>query len=135
MCIYGKAPTRQLHSTAYPLLSPEVATPEHKPINSFDAVIHMQQSTQKVPESAWHAVLSRMQLTLHTTRSTPHVSLRQAWCKQCLSGRSKPDVLHPDSVLYRNARVYGPTTTAMHGMSTPLPTLGLPPPTLTSASI
>ena len=35
-CVYGKVPTRQL--PAYPLLSLEVATPEHK-INSLDGVI------------------------------------------------------------------------------------------------
>ena len=36
----------------------------------------------------------RMQRTLRATRRTPHVSLR-AWCKHCLRGRVKADVLRP----------------------------------------
>ena len=42
----------------------------------FNAVIHMQESTHKVPKPASHAVLRRMQLTLHATRPTPHGASR-----------------------------------------------------------
>ena len=51
---------------------------------SFDAVIHMKENTHKVPKSASQAVLSRMLLTLHATRRTPHgdsrlVQAMSAW--------------------------------------------------------
>ena len=65
-----------------------------------------------------------MQLSLHATRRTPHVSLR-AWCKQCLpGGRRKPDVLRA-GIVYRD----GHTTTATHGSE---PTTHQPRPRLPS---
>ena len=65
--VYGKAPMRPLHSNLN-----AVCASGHigKQINSFDAVIHMQE------KSASNAFLSRMQLTLHETRRTPHGASR-----------------------------------------------------------
>ncbi|CAN0286800.1 unnamed protein product [Laminaria digitata] len=74
-----------------------------------------------------------MHLTPHGTRQ--HLTALRAWCKRCLPGRWKPDVLRPGiagvrgsrvirlrpSMILstpghcRDARVYGHTTTAMHG--------------------
>ena len=48
------------------------ATLEHKSMYSVLSSIHMQESTHKVPKPASQAALSRMQLTLHATRQTPH---------------------------------------------------------------
>ena len=42
-----------------------------------------------------------------------HLTARRAWCMQCLPGRSKPDMLRP-GIIYRDARVYGQATAAMH---------------------
>ena len=58
---------------------------------------------------------SRMRLTLHATRPTPHVALRlvQAMSAWLVTTRLAP------SRLCRDAKVYGHTTTAMHGISTP----------------
>ena len=55
---------------ASPLLLLEAATPEKKKINSFDAVIHMQENPPH------KAVLSRTELILHATRATPHGASR-----------------------------------------------------------
>ena len=65
-------------------------------------------------KSASLAVLSRMQLTLHATRPTPHGASRlvqqamPAWSAKTRRARH-----------CRDATVYGHTTTAMHDMSTP----------------
>ena len=58
---YGKAPMKQLHGNP---LAVSAFGHTGKQINSFDAVIHMQDS----PKSASQAVLSRMQITLHANR-------------------------------------------------------------------
>ena len=82
-----------------------------------DAVIHMQESTgtHKVPKSASQAVLSRMQLTLHATRRTPHGASGLAQAMSAWSAESRP----APSRRCRDARVYIHSTTAMHDMSTP----------------
>ena len=46
--------------------------PHRKQSNSFDAVIHVQERTRIVTESASKEVRRRMQLTLHAIRRTPH---------------------------------------------------------------
>ena len=66
-------------------------------------------------KSASHVVLSRMQLTLHATRRTPHGASRSmnsmlAWLVK---------TRRPPSRYRRDARVNGLKTTAMHDMSTP----------------
>ena len=48
----------------------------------------------------------------------PFKALR-AWCKQCLSGPLKPDMLRPGIVGMRGSNSYGHTTTAMHKLSNP----------------
>ena len=53
----------------YPLLCLEVATPENKST-------HFGRGHPYTRKSASHAVLSRMQLTLHATRPTPHGASR-----------------------------------------------------------
>ena len=69
----------------YPLLPLQVATPQ-KQINSFDDVIHVEERPQKPPKSASQAVLSRMQLTFHATRRTPHGASRLVQSNVCLVG-------------------------------------------------
>ena len=91
----------------YPLLSLEVATPQHKS-NSFDAVIHVQESP---PQRRF----SRMQLTLHATRPTPRGTSRLVLAMSVGSVKTR----RAPSRHCRNARVYGHTTTALHDMSTP----------------
>ena len=65
--VCGKAPMRQLHGNP---MAVSGSGHSGKQINSFDAVIHMQE------KSASNAFLSRMQLTLHETRRTPHGASR-----------------------------------------------------------
>ena len=87
-CAYGKALTSQLFFT---LLSLAVATPENN-VNSFKAVIYTHESTHKVWKSASHAVLGRMQITLHGTRRTPHGASRlvQAMSAWLVKARHAP---------------------------------------------
>ena len=59
--VYAPLPRRQPLEIA-------VSTP---PPKSFEAVIYLQKSAQKVRKSASQAVLSRMKLTFHATRRTP----------------------------------------------------------------
>ena len=68
-------------------------------------------------KSASYVNLSRMQLTLHASPSTPRgvSGLMQALSAWSVKTRRAP-FQHR-----RDARVCGHTTTAMHGMSTPLP--------------
>ena len=61
-------------------------------------------------KSASQAVLSRMQLTLHVTRRTPHAASRLVLAMTVWSVKTR---LAP-SRHCRDARVYGRTTTAMH---------------------
>ena len=64
-------------------------------MKEFDAVSHVQESTGKVPKAAPQAVLSRMQLTLHVTRWTPHgassmVQSMSAWSVKTELAPSRP---------------------------------------------
>ena len=91
----------------YPLLSLEATTPENPPpINSM---------LSSICKSASQAVLSRMQLTLHATRRTPHGASGLAQAMSAWSAESRP----APSRRCRDARVYIHSTTAMHDMSTP----------------
>ena len=74
-----------------------------KQINSFDAVIHKQE------KSASHAVLSKMKLTLHAIRRTPHGASRLVLATSAWSVETRRA---PSG--HRRTRVYGQTTTAMH---------------------
>ena len=73
-----------------------------------------------MPKSVLRAVLGRIQFTLHAIRRTPHGASRlvQAMSAWSVNTRRAPS---------RDARVYGHTTTAMHKLSTPPPTLPCPP--------
>ena len=73
----------------------------------------------KVPKSVLQAVLGRMQLTLHATRGPLYGASRlvQAVSTWLVKIRCAP------SRHSRDARVYGHTTTAMHKLSTPPPTV------------
>ena len=82
--------------------------------NELEAVIHMQESTHKMPKSASEVVLSRMRLTLRAARRTLHgasclVHAVSAW----LVGARRASLRH-----CRGVRVDGHMTTAMHEMST-----------------
>ena len=75
--------------------------PSPPPPNQFEAAIHMQES--KVRKSASQVILSRMQLTLHTTRRTPQGALRfvhavTAWSVKARGAQSQHRI---------NARVNG----------------------------
>ena len=85
-----------------PLLSLEVTTPEYESTNSR-CQPHARKSVSK-------AVLSRMQLAPHATRRTPHGASRlvQAMSAWSVKTRRAP------SRHYRDASVYGHTTTATH---------------------
>ena len=91
----------------HPSLSLEMVTPE----NSLDAGIHCAR------KSASKAVLSRMQLSLETTRPTPHGASRlgQTMCAWSVKPRRTL------SRHWRDAMIFGHTAIAMHGMSTPPP--------------
>ena len=54
---------------------------------------------------------SKMQVTLHATHRT--LTALRAWCKRCLLGWSKPDMLHPGIVGMRGSNSYGHTTATM----------------------
>ena len=75
----------------------------------------MQESTHKVRKSTSHVVLSKMQLTLHATRRTPHGASRLVHAMSVLAVKTR----RAPSRHWRNARVYGLKTTALHEMSTP----------------
>ena len=66
--------------------------------------------------SAAQAVLSRMQLTLHATRRTPHGASRLVLAMSAWSVKTR----RAQSRHCRDARVYDHMTTAMHDMSTPI---------------
>ena len=65
--------------------------------------------------SASQAVLSGMQLTLHANRRIPHGASRLVLAMSAWSVKTR----HAPSRHYRDVRVYGHTTTAMHYMGTP----------------
>ena len=71
------------------------------------------------------AVLSRMQVTLHATRPTPHGASRLVQAMPAWSVKTR----RAPSGHYRDARVYGHTTTAMHNMSPHPPALPVYSPT------
>ena len=74
-------PVRQPRGSyiVHTMLSLKVATPENKYIRS--------QRCHPMQETPSHnRFLVSIQLALHATRPTPHVSLR-AWCEPCLPGR------------------------------------------------
>ena len=85
----------------------------HPPLIVYWTLLSTSKSASKV-------VLSRMQLTLHLARPTPHGAspLVQAIPTWSVKTRRAP------SRRCRDARVYGHTTTAMHNMSAS-PCLGL----------
>ena len=92
------------------MLSLEVATPENKEMNS-KLPSNMQEKTHKARKSASKVVLSRMQLTLHATRRTPHGDSRLVHAVFTWSVKTR----RAPSRRCRDARVY----TAMHETSTP----------------
>ena len=71
-------------------------------------------------KSASQAVFSRMQLTLHATRRTPHDASRLVLAMSAWSAKTR----RAPSRHSRDARVYGHTTTVVHDMSTPAPHTG-----------
>ena len=70
-----------------------------------------------MPKPVSRAVLARMQFALHAIRRTLHGAsrLEQAMSAWLVKTRRDP------SRHSRDARVYGPTTTAIHILSTPPP--------------
>ena len=98
---------------------PPPLPPSRKHIASFDAVIDIRESTHNVPQSASLADLSRMQLNLHGTHRMSHGASRlvQSIFSWSLKARFAPSQHRQDT------RVYTRTTTAMHGTSTPPPSL------------
>ena len=103
-CVHGEVPTRQVHNIS---MSLEMATLEIKSINMTLSFIYK--------KSVSKAVFSRMQLTLHATRPTPHGASRlvQAMSAWSVKTRRAPSRHRKD------AKVYGHVATAMHDMSTP----------------
>ena len=74
-----------------------------------DVVIHMQEKSTSLV-----SVLSRMPLTLHATRQTPHGASRLVLATSAWSVKTR----RAPSRHCRDARVYGHTTTACINMST-----------------
>ena len=58
-------------------------------IKFFVAVIHMQESTHKVPKSAPQAVLTGLQLTVHATHRTRHGDSRLVHAMSALSAKTR----------------------------------------------
>ena len=108
--VYGKAPMRQLHSN--PTAVSESGL--DRKANQFIRRCH-----PYARKSASQAVLSRMQLTLHATRRTPHGASRLVLAMSAWSVKTR----RAPSRRCRGARVYGHMTTATHDMSTPQPLL------------
>ena len=59
-----------------------------KQINSFDAVIHTQESTHQVPKSASQAVLTKTQLALYASRRTTSRRFALGVSNVCLIGEN-----------------------------------------------
>ena len=113
-CIYGQAPRRRLHGIPIDVFG-SGRTRKHK--NPFQPVIHRQKITHDKPRSASQAVVVRCNLPFR--RLAEHLTARRAWCKQCVPGWSKPDVLRPGIV-----RVQGYfLRTAMYDYTHPFPVL------------
>ena len=96
-----------------PLLSLEVVAAEKKTLvrnRSSD----MQVSAQAAKRPASKVVLSRMLLTLHATRRTPHGTSRLVHAISAWSVKTQ----RAPSWHRRDARVYGIKTTVTHGMRT-----------------
>ena len=88
----------------------EEAAPRNKYRTDSTFVIRRQETAHKLPKStSQEAVHSRMRLTLHATRRTPHGASRllQAMSAWSVNTRRAP------SRHCRNTRVYGHTTTVM----------------------
>ena len=66
--VCGLALTKQLHGV--PIANSGSAHTGKK--TSLEAIVHLQETTRKAPNSASQAVFSRIQLTLRTTRRAPH---------------------------------------------------------------
>ena len=105
--MYANASTRQLHGVPI-AVSGRGQTRNHT--NKIETVIHMQQSTHKVPKFAAQVVDSRMQLILHATRRRPHGASRLVHAISACSLETRWD----PSRHCRDARGYGRATTAMH---------------------
>ena len=94
----------------------DMSTPHPPPVPPQS--IHSTRRHPYARKSASRTVLSRMQHTLYATRRTPHgasLCLVLAMSVWSVKTRRAP----PRHC--RDARVYGPTTTAMHDMSTHAP--------------
>ena len=70
----------------------------------------MQQSTHEVPKSASQTVLSKVLITLHATRRTPHGDSRLLDATFAWSVKTRP----APSRIRRDASIYGHMTTGMH---------------------
>ena len=108
-CTNGHCVCFPSHST----VTPPTHTGQKQAIQRCHPYSSMQENTRKVPEVHLTiiAVLSRVQLTLHATRSTPHGAscLAQAMSAWSVKTRRAP----PRHC--RDARVYDDTTTGIHG--------------------
>ena len=109
--------------TTKPLIKTLTRRHDFKTVESLPATrLIFMNTLPPLRKSASQVVLSRMQLTLHATRRTPHGASRlvRAMSAWLVTTRRAP------SRHSRDARVYGHTTTAMHKLST------VPPPFMTS---
>ena len=79
-----------------------VATSENKVV-LIGAVIHKQESRHKVQRPSYERFLEGCSSPF--MRLAEHVTARRAWCKQCLPGWCKPDVLRPGIVGMRGSMV------------------------------
>ena len=107
--VYGKTPMRQLHS--YPIAVSGSSTQES---NQFI------RRCIYAGKCAAQVVLSRMQLTLHAARRTPHGVSRLVLATSVWSVRARRAPFRH----CRDDRFYGQTTTTMHDDECP------PPPSL-----
>ena len=111
--VYGEAPKRQLHSKPIAISG----NLPHQKLNQLIKCCH-----PYARKSASKAVLSRMQLTLHATRPTPHGASRLVQATSAWSVKTR----HAPSRHCRDERVYVHTTTAMHDNEyTPPPPVAL----------
>ena len=81
----GAAPKRRLLSI--PIAGSGSGHTRKQP-NSFEAVIHIHESTPKVRTSSSQVVLSKMQLTIHATRRTPYGPSRLVHAMSTWSGKN-----------------------------------------------
>ena len=100
--VYGKAP----HEAVTSIVTLEVVTPKK-------AKKLIRRCHPYARKSASQAILSRMQLTYHATRRIPHGASRLVLAMPAWSVKTR----RAPSRHFRDVRVYGHTTTAMHDMS------------------